>query len=50
MVYDKGREIAAETRESIEDLAAEAKAEMAEHREVKVVAPKKAKGASSSKT
>lgn len=45
MVYDKGREIAAETRESIEDLAAEAKAELAENRDVKVVTPKKAKGA-----
>ena len=45
MVYDKGREIAAETRESIEDLAAEAKAELDEQRDVKVEAPKKAKGA-----
>jgi hypothetical protein len=44
MVYDKGREMAAETRESIEDLTAEAKAELAENREVKVEAPKKAKG------
>jgi hypothetical protein len=49
MVYDKGREIAAEAQESIEDLTAEAKAEMAEQREVKVVAPKKAKGATSAK-
>jgi hypothetical protein len=44
MVYDKGREIAAETQESIEDIAAEAKAELAEQRGVKVEAPKKGKG------
>jgi hypothetical protein len=44
MVYDKGREIAAETRESIEDIAAEAKAELAEQSDVKVEAPKKGKG------
>lgn len=49
MVYEKGREIAAETRESIEDLAAEAKAEMAEQQDVKVVAPKKGKGTSTGK-
>lgn len=49
MVYDKGREIAAETKESIEDLAAEARTEIAEHREVKVVTPKKAKGVTSTK-
>lgn len=49
MVYDKSREIAEETKESIEDLTAEARAEIAEHREVKGAAPKKAKGATSTK-
>jgi hypothetical protein len=48
MVYDKGREIAAETQESIEDIAAEAKAELAEQRGVKVEAPKKGKGSAKS--
>jgi len=44
MVYEKSREIAAETKESIEDLTAEARAEMTEHHEVKAGIPKKAKG------
>ena len=45
ILYEKGKLLMEETRETVEDLAAEAKSELAEGKEVAVVAPKKALGA-----
>jgi hypothetical protein len=41
MLYEKGKVTAAEARETMEDLAAEAKEELAQANETAVVAPKK---------
>jgi hypothetical protein len=42
MVYEKGKILAEETKETFEDLAAEAKAEMLGEEEIVVAKPKKA--------
>jgi hypothetical protein len=41
MMYQKGKELASETKETVEDLAAEAKAELEEDRKVKEAVAKK---------
>lgn len=45
ILYEKGKVLAEETREAVEDLTAEAKSELAEGKEVAVVTPTKAASA-----
>ena len=42
ILYEKGKVLAEETKETVEDLAAEARSELSEGKEVAVVAQKKA--------